>query len=51
MENYYDLAAILMQELFENGLLDIDALQDKYEMTNEFKQCLVDLYNEYFYEE
>lgn len=48
-ENIYeDLTAILMQELFENGLFDINEIASKYTMTDKCKDCLLAIYNEYY---
>ena len=51
-ENVYEsLTAILMQELFENGLFDINELATKYRFNNEMEVALKNIYNEYFGED
>jgi hypothetical protein len=50
MEDYKDLTAILMQELFENDLFNIEELAKKYDMGKELKNCLLKVYKEYFEE-
>ena len=45
---FYCLTAILMQELFENGLFDVQELADKYTMSIEQTKTLFDIYNTYF---
>lgn len=47
-EKYNYLTAILMQELFENGLFNIEELAEKYTMGKEQRQTLTELYNTYF---
>ena len=51
-ENIYEcLTAILMQELFENGLFDIDEISKKYTMDEETETVLKELYKEYYGED
>lgn len=49
-EIYKDLTAILIQELFENGLFNIEELAEKYTLNGNTKNALKELYNEYFEE-
>lgn len=48
---YRDLSCILMQELYENGLFDINEITKKYRMNKEFKMALQEIYHEYFPDE
>lgn len=51
-ENIHEnLTAILMQELFENGLFDINELTEKYTFSEELKEALTATYNQYYKEE
>lgn len=47
-DTYRDLSCILMQELFENGLFDINEIAKKYRMNKKFKMALQEIYCEYF---
>lgn len=47
---YFGLTAILMQELFENGLFNIEEISNKYTMSAEQKTTLKEIYNIYFEE-
>lgn len=51
MENYKDLCAILTQELFENDLFNIDELAKKYNFSQELRNTLTTIYNQYFDDE
>ena len=48
LSNFKDLSAILMQELFENDLFNIDYIANKYNMNEQLKALLTNLYEEYF---
>ena len=50
MEIFYSLAAVFMQELFENGLFDINELSNKYNLNREQQRALKEIYNEYYNE-
>ena len=51
-ENIYeDLTAILMQELFENGLFNIDELVVKYTLDANQTNALKEVYDEYYSED
>ncbi len=51
-ENIYEgLTAILMQELFENGLFDISELVVKYRLNANQTNALKELYDEYYGED
>lgn len=48
-ENIYEgLTATLMQELFENGLFNIDEIAEKYTLSDKQKNALTNIYSEYF---
>lgn len=48
-ENIYEgLTAIFVQELFENGLFNIDEIAEKYTLSDKQKNALTNIYSEYF---
>ena len=51
MEEYYILSAVLMQELFENGLFDLEEIAEKYSLDSNVKESLEELYENYYGEE
>ncbi len=48
---YEGLTAILMQELFENGLFDISELATKYGFSEEQEVTLRSIYSQYYEED
>ena len=51
METIESLVYILMQELFENGLYDIEELTEKYTLNSEQVKELTNIYNELYGEQ